>query len=400
MIGRFSTALVVTLALACSRQAPQPAPAAAGNVAAESQDGEGDEAGEEETHAAKSRSRATKDKQAPRAVEGEGANFSVPFVWQTSKTDPLAVTRQHLREILTDNTRYAKEHARMKAPGPGDQRPSTTLLSCSDSHIQVPALDATPENDMFVVRNMGNQLDNALPSVEYGIGELKTPLLLIVGHTDCDAVHLAVNRDPKVSKALKRELARIPVPKTKKPASGNELLKQAVLENVHMQVETAIGRFQSLVHASKLTIVGAVYDPANALRQGAGKLHIINVNSNRDPAAMSAFVKAVMSDNKIVRLDPEAPHDGEEHELADESEAEEPRSLVSSRSTPTARAPQSARKEPTQMAVATRQEAPKKKNDSMGFDLDQLEAASKETMRSKSPAVDPSIIEASLIDHN
>src|SRR5688572_10690562 len=86
------------------------------------------------------------------------------------------------------------------------------------------------------------------------------------------------------------------------------------------------------------------------MRQGAGKLHIINVNSNRDPGAMNAFVAAILSDNKIIRLEPEGEHEEhseheatepeEEHEPAQEARAESAHSRpvsVARRTTPSPR---------------------------------------------------------------
>ncbi len=394
MLGRYSPVLLLALALACNRQAPQPTPVAASASAVAKAHGEhgeeGHEEAKEEGHGSKSKGKGSSKDKGGRTNEADGSRFSVPFVWETSKTDPLAVARDHLREILADNARYIKDHPRPRVPGPTEQRPSTTLVTCSDSAVQVPVLDATPENDMFVVRNMGNQLENSLGSVEYGISELKTPVLLIVGHTDCDAVHLAISKDSgKGSKALRRELAHIPQPKAKKLASEGELLKQAVIENVHLQVEAAISQFQSLVHTSKLTIVGAVYDPGNELRQGAGKLHIINVNSNRDPAAMSAFVAAIMSDNKIIRLEPDGEQD-EHGALEDESEGaaeehEAPEEARVERHSRPASAARHARPEPhseVHATVASRHEAPSgKKHEAVAFDLDQLEATTREKRR-------------------
>lgn len=398
MNGRYPTVLLLALAFACNRQAPQPVPVATTSAAvAQSEEGQD----EKEAHGGK-RSKS-KDKTAAR-VEGDTSRFSVPFVWETSRNDPLAVARGHLREILSDNARYIKTRGRQKVPGPGEQQPSTTLVTCSDSHVQVPQFDATPEHDMFVVRNLGNQLGNALASVSYGIEELKTPVLLIVGHTDCDAVHLAVGKNAsKTSRALKKELARIPQPKNTKITTEAERIKEAVIENVHLQVADAIAQYHSLVHTSKLTIVGAVYDPHNLMRQGAGKLHIVNVNSNRDPSAMSAFVAAVLSDNKIIRLDPEGAPDEQD---ASEDYAEE----LGRYSAPAAvKTPRSGSNGVT-ARTATRPSAPTKTaptphegsnavHASVAHGLEQLESATRESAaRPKSPAVDPSIIEASLVD--
>ena len=48
--------------------------------------------------------------------------------------------------------------------------------------------DTTP-GELFVIRNAGNTaFTEAIASVEYGVSVLKTPLLMVMGHSGCGAV--------------------------------------------------------------------------------------------------------------------------------------------------------------------------------------------------------------------
>lgn len=69
------------------------------------------------------------------------------------------------------------------------QEPIATVLTCSDS--RVPPVDIFDQGlgDLFVVRVAGNVIgDHTLGSIEYAVKHLHTPLVLVLGHSNCGAV--------------------------------------------------------------------------------------------------------------------------------------------------------------------------------------------------------------------
>ena len=52
----------------------------------------------------------------------------------------------------------------------------------------------------------------------------------------------------------------------------------------------AIKKFEAEVKEGKLVVIGAVFDFADDLRQGVGKLSIINVNGDTEAAKLAGFV--------------------------------------------------------------------------------------------------------------
>ena len=42
-----------------------------------------------------------------------------------------------------------------------DQSPKVTILKCSDSRVQMESFDKTPQNEVFAIRNIGNQVQTA-----------------------------------------------------------------------------------------------------------------------------------------------------------------------------------------------------------------------------------------------
>jgi carbonic anhydrase len=162
------------------------------------------------------------------------------------------------------------------------QHPRATVITCSDSRVHTHALDASPDGDLFMVRNIGNQVATAEGSVEYGVHHLHTPLLLIVGHSACGAVKAAAGDYSSESVPIRRELDTLQIPKGEPGMTSIRL-------NVNYQVRQAMNKFETEVMSGHLTVVGAIYDFTNELKQGQGKLNIINVNGETDAAKIAAL---------------------------------------------------------------------------------------------------------------
>ena len=73
------------------------------------------------------------------------------------------------------------------------QTPICTVLSCCDSRAPTSALGTEAPNEIFSVRNIGNQFCNSIGSFRYGLEVLKTPYAIIMGHTNCGAIRGAAS---------------------------------------------------------------------------------------------------------------------------------------------------------------------------------------------------------------
>ncbi|MEW5773267.1 MAG: carbonic anhydrase [Thermodesulfobacteriota bacterium] len=148
------------------------------------------------------------------------------------------------------------------------QKPFATVLACSDSREPVELLFDQGVGDVFVIRVAGNVSDvDEVGSIEYGVGHLGAPLLVVLGHTQCGAV-TAVATDAKVGGSIPQLVDNIApaVARAKTKAAGlpqGELVEKAVQENVWQSIADAFTRSEEirrLVSAGKLKVVGAVYD--------------------------------------------------------------------------------------------------------------------------------------------
>lgn len=194
-----------------------------------------------------------------------------------------AVARAYIKEIMADDTAYLGTHdAKFFQELAKGQKPRATVVTCSDSRVHTNMLDKTPEGDLFMIRNIGNQLATAKGSVQYGVNHLNSSLLLFIGHSACGAIKAAKSDYSALESDIKRELDTITIAKEGEVIEG-------VKANVNNQVADALKEFADKVKHGQLLVVGAVYDFSDDMKQGAGKLNIINVNGETDAAKIMSI---------------------------------------------------------------------------------------------------------------
>ena len=249
-------------------------------------------------------------------------HYGLPFAFEKADTEPLGMTRSFLADVIRDNEKYMQRGKPFFDPLKKSQQPRATVITCADSRLQSTAWDETPENDDFTIRNIGNQVFTSLGSVQYGIEHLNTPVLLILGHTGCGAVKAVLTKEHELPKPILAELEGIKLQpdgseesesaekaeksakhgKHEKADANNKAFEAkwtvAVIENVHHQVRQALTKFGPRVVTGKLTVIGAVYDLVNAFGKGPGRIGIVDVNGNSEPARLKAFVAAVQESRK------------------------------------------------------------------------------------------------------
>ncbi len=178
-----------------------------------------------------------------------------------------------LERLLEGNRRFVGEartfpdqasaHRRELVAG---QKPFATILSCSDSRVVPEIIFDQGLGAMFVVRVAGNVVDPALrASLEYAVQHLDVPLILVLGHTGCGAVHAAIAASTLAGETLDEDLGlllaaiepAVTFARREVGDSDSELLwATAVRANVRLTVSQLQAR-------SGLEVVGALYDLAS-----------------------------------------------------------------------------------------------------------------------------------------
>lgn len=190
---------------------------------------------------------------------------------------PFEYARDKLQTIILVNDEYVKTRNLTDfKPFLESQSPTVTAVMCSDSRVQPPSLHDNPKGRLFTIRNIGNQVASNEGSVDYGVLMLKTPLLLILGHTDCGAVKAVMKGYSDLKPSIKAELDTIDI-------GHAEDEKQALINNVNSQIEIALKKYKDLVDSKALFVVGGIYDIQNIFGYGNGALVFTNINGSYTP---------------------------------------------------------------------------------------------------------------------
>jgi len=143
------------------------------------------------------------------------------------------------------------------------QHPFAVILGCSDSRVPPELIFDQTFGNLFVIRVAGNIVHAVgLGSIEYAVVHLKTPLLMVLGHTRCGAV-AAIIDDVEAPGHIRHVVEAIKPAVDGVQSQPGDLLDNAVRANVRK----AVGELKSshptlsmLVREGKLKIIGAYYD--------------------------------------------------------------------------------------------------------------------------------------------
>lgn len=190
-----------------------------------------------------------------------------------------------INEIIADNSSFVENHNKEFFEGHSKkQSPFITMVSCSDSRVQPEVILSDAINRIFLVENIGNQILSSEGSVDYGIYHLKTPVLLILGHSDCGAITAYMKGYDNELPSIKNELDNFKPAIKQNINSENfdEELLGNIQKNIDYQVDVALKKYSLLIEENKLCVIGAFYDFNNDFSKEFGKVFISNINGNKD----------------------------------------------------------------------------------------------------------------------
>jgi carbonic anhydrase len=148
-----------------------------------------------------------------------------------------------------------------------------TVITCSDSRVPVELLFDAGVMNIFVIRVAGNVCDtDEIGSIEYGLAHVHTPVLVVLGHTQCGAVTAVTHAIEGKGGLLERNIPPLVdniVPAIKrakhrhKEVKGDAIIPYAIEENVWQAVDDLFMKSPSvrnLVKKGTTKVVGAIYD--------------------------------------------------------------------------------------------------------------------------------------------
>ncbi len=152
------------------------------------------------------------------------------------------------------------------------QHPLAVVLACSDSRVPVELVFDQGFGNLFVIRVAGNvAAPTPIGSIEYAVEQFGTPLVVVLGHSQCGAVMATLEElagEPaKVSPGLRAIVDRVrPGVEPVLDADGDFADPQVVEEAVRANVLWSVRRLslgsrvlEKLIDAGELIVVGARY---------------------------------------------------------------------------------------------------------------------------------------------
>lgn len=213
----------------------------------------------------------TPEKHTPSTNAKPSKKAAVPVENDTPKTADEALrllqdgNARWVSGSVTDPNTDSARRSKLAADG---QKPFVTILTCADSRLPVERMFDRGVGDVFVVRVAGAVAGTSeTGTIEYGVGHLKTPLLVVMGHTKCGAVAAAASGAELHGKVADLVSAINPavdrVKRNNPGADEKQIAALAVKENVWQSIFD-LYKWSPEVRAAasngELKVVGAVCD--------------------------------------------------------------------------------------------------------------------------------------------
>ena len=207
------------------------------------------------------------------ATTKDGKSSEAPEPAASTGTQALSRLKAGNQRFVAGTPRYPDQSTAHRTELAGGQHPFALILSCVDSRVPPELVFDQGLGDLFVARSAGQVLDHAVRgSVEYGVAELKIPLIVVLGHEKCGAVKATVEAVEKNSAPAGNDIDALvtairPAVEKAEQDNATDALDAAVRNNV-ANIVAALNTdavLKAAVSAGTLQIVGARY----ALSTGA-----------------------------------------------------------------------------------------------------------------------------------
>ena len=160
---------------------------------------------------------------------------------------------------LVTKDHYEEERQRLN----NGQHPFAVVLCCSDSRVVPEILFDQQLGDLFVIRNAGNVVDeDVLGSIEYAVEHLESPLVVVLGHSNCGAVTATCQGEELPGHIV--DIVRRIKPAIDKGCCVNDNARR------HADRMAQLIREDPIVEHLKVKVVSAFYDIATGLVEWRG----------------------------------------------------------------------------------------------------------------------------------
>ncbi|WP_426565958.1 carbonic anhydrase [Angustibacter sp. McL0619] len=188
-------------------------------------------------------------------------------------SDGRRTPAQAWAELQAGNERFARGHSAnadkdlaRRAEVAVSQHPFALVFGCGDSRVSAEIVFDQGLGRLFVVRTAGHVVDSGvLGSVEFGVGYLSIPLVVVLGHDSCGAVSATIDAVESgiLPAGFVRDIVERVTPSVlAAQRAGRSSTEEVEAEHVRQTVRLLVDRSAMLSDAvlrGALAVVGLVY---------------------------------------------------------------------------------------------------------------------------------------------
>ncbi|MFG2303649.1 carbonic anhydrase [Actinacidiphila glaucinigra] len=193
----------------------------------------------------------------------------------TMPQDAFALLLEGNQRFVTGAPEHPNQDAARRAETAPAQQPFAVMFGCSDSRLAAEIIFDRGLGDLFVVRTAGHVMGaEVMGSIEYGVGVLGCPLVVVLGHDSCGAVGAACAalEDGMAPAGYIRDVVERVTPSVLAARAAGRVEPEEILaEHVRHTVDLLLDRSRVLaekVSAGQAAVVGLCY----RLADGSAKL--------------------------------------------------------------------------------------------------------------------------------
>ena len=189
----------------------------------------------------------------------------------------LARNRNHATRSHLSDPDYFRRHQ-------AGQSPRCLWLGCADSRVAAENLVQAGPGELFVLRNVANQVlpqdDGVMSGIQYALTSLGVDTIIICGHLGCGGVDFAgkmamMPQEGQTDSPLQRQMQPLSISlrtcfkqsSNWQQLSEDERRQWMVEENVRQQIKNLqqTPLFKSVICDRPLTLYGCIYDMTTGL---------------------------------------------------------------------------------------------------------------------------------------
>ena len=216
---------------------------------------------------------------------------SMPDPRPESPTEAWAALAAGNARFMAEEQQHPHQDVHSRSMLAAEQRPFAIFFGCADSRVAAEIIFDQGLGDLFVVRTAGHVVDpSVLGSLEFGVGVLGCPLIVVLGHDSCGAVRAGISSvetgdmPPGFLRDIVERVAPSVLSATRHGrTSVEEIQREHVAETTRLLASRS-ALIHERVAAGRLAIVGAEYTLADGRVEVVASVGEVEAGQSDDAA--------------------------------------------------------------------------------------------------------------------